>query len=256
MALSKNEIKLVQSLRLKKFRQKYDNFIAEGEKIAAEALGQSRFRTVRIFAEADWLAQHAALLQGLPAEAIREVSNQELGRISALSTPNKVLLLLAPPAQEGPDAELLVKKEALYLDDIQDPGNFGAILRIADWFAVSQVFRSPGSVEVFNPKVVQASMGAFLRVSCIETSMEALRHANPGIEIMGAALEGENLYEAQFPGRGVLVIGNESQGISEQCRAFLNRRIAIPRAEGGGAESLNAAVATGIIAAFWKKQGN
>lgn len=247
MSVSKNEIKYVQSLRLKKFRQKYNNFIAEGEKIAGEALLSARFNITRIFAVSEWLHDHAAWFSRIAPENIVEVDERELGKLSALSTPNKVLMILEMP----PNAEPPHIQTALYLDDVQDPGNLGAILRIADWFAIPQVFCSPGSVDVYNAKVVQASMGAFLRVHSQEVELETLLRRQPELPVLGAVLDGENLFTTTLPSSGLLVVGNESKGIQPSTQALLSHRIAIPKAPGGGAESLNAAVATGIITAFW-----
>lgn len=252
MALSKNEIKFVQSLRLKKYRQKYDNFSVEGEKIAEEVLRQRRFQPERIYAVSEWLEKSEALIAQLnPLPALHELSEAELGKISSLSTPNRVLLVLRPPQTPLP---LTLKKDepALYLDDLQDPGNLGAVLRIADWFGIPKVFCSPGSVDVYNSKVVQASMGAFLRVRSEEVALDDLIAANPGSPVMGAVLEGDNVFEAVLPRHGIMIIGNESKGISEAARQRLTHRIAIPRHQDGGAESLNAAVATGILAAWWR----
>ncbi len=252
MALSKNEIKFVQALRIKKFRQKYDNFIVEGEKIAQEVLLQDAFAVQWVFAEKAWLNTHEALLAGVPVGKVREVTSPELGKISGLSTPNKVLLVIEPP-KENRESLMHIEHKALFLDDIQDPGNLGAILRIADWFAIPKVFCSPGSVDIFNPKVVQASMGAMLRVKSAELPLESLSHANPGIPVMGAVLDGQNIFKAMLPSRGILVIGNESKGISTATSMLLTHRLAIPRAPGGGAESLNAAVAAGILTAYWQE---
>lgn len=247
MSVSKNDIKFVQSLRLKKFRQKYNNFIAEGEKIAAEALLSDRCRIIRIFALPEWLHENAALLSRIHPSVLTEAGENELAKISALSTPNKVLMVLEAP----PSGDLPLIQTALYLDDVQDPGNLGAILRIADWFAVPQVFCSPGSVDVYNPKVVQASMGAFLRVDSQEVDLETLLRRQPELPVLGAVLDGENLFGAPLPSSGLLVVGNESKGIRPATQLLLSHRISIPRAPGGGAESLNAAVATGIITSWW-----
>lgn len=247
MSVSKNDIKFVQSLRLKKFRQKYNNFIAEGEKIAGEALLSSRCKVVRVFALPEWLHENAAQLSPIQASAITEAGENDLAKLSGLSTPNKVLMVLEVP-QAG---ELPLIHTALYLDDVQDPGNLGAILRIADWFAVPQVFCSPGSVDVYNPKVVQASMGAFLRVDSQEIELETLLRRQPELPVLGAVLDGENLFTTPLPSSGLLIVGNESKGIRPATQQLLSHRIAITKAPGGGAESLNAAVATGIITACW-----
>lgn len=123
----------------------------------------------------------------------------------------------------------------------------GTLLRLADWFGISTVICSPNCVEVFNPKVIQASMGAFLRVSTIVADFEAVRNTAPGLTIFGADMEGENVFQADLPQTGVLVIGNEGAGITPAVMEQVTHRVSIPRGKGGGAESLNAAVAAGII---------
>ncbi len=252
MALSKNEIRLIQSLHLKKFRQKYHKFLAEGVKIALEALQQPRFRIHLLCATPDWLHDYAPQITSLPAAVIREVSEMELTKISTLTTPNKVLLVLDMPDKATPEG-LSIPGKALFLDNMQDPGNLGAILRIADWFGIPQVFCSPDSVDAFNPKVVQAGMGAFLRVQCQEVELAALRQANSELPVLGALLQGSNVFETALPARGILVIGNESKGIRAVNQPLIDLALSIPRAANGGAESLNAAVAAGILAALWQQ---
>ena len=144
----------------------------------------------------------------------------------------------------------------LFLDGIQDPGNLGTILRIADWFGISRVFSSPDCVDPFNPKVVQATMGAFLRVSCIETTIDRLYQEYPGIPIYGEVMDGENVFHTSLKGaNGIIVIGNEGSGISPEAERLLSHRISIPPAAHSGAESLNAAVATGILCAVFRNRG-
>ena len=145
---------------------------------------------------------------------------------------------------------------SLYLDGIQDPGNMGTILRIADWFGVDCVFSSPDCVDPYNPKVIQATMGAFLRVSCIETTIERLHEEHPGLPIYGAVMDGENVFHANLKSKeGIIVIGNEGRGISSEAESLLSQRISIPPAAHSGAESLNAAVATGILCAVFRERG-
>ncbi len=251
MAISRNEIKFVQALHQKKYRQIYDNFIAEGEKIARETLLQSRFQVFSLFAEASWLSANQMFYAHLPAETIRQVSTAELERISTLQTPNSVLLVLKKPTLSVENPLRIIQK-ALFLDDIQDPGNLGAILRIADWFGIPLVVCTPGSVELYNPKVIQASMGAFLRVRVETATLEEVIESNPGMPIMGAVLDGVNVFQEMLPGRGLLVIGNESKGVSAFNQKLLSQKLAIPQHPEGGAESLNAAVATGILVALWQ----
>jgi len=250
MAISKNEIKFVLAIHQKKYRQIYEKFIVEGEKIARETLLQRLFQVHGLYAVQNWLEENRELYTHLPAESIHQVSAGELERISALQTPNNILLVVNMP---NPNAEvtLRITQKALFLDDIQDPGNLGAILRIADWFGITHIVCSPGSVEIFNPKVIQASMGAFLRVRVETATLQELCTANPGIRVLGATLIGENTFKTQLPDQGILVIGNESKGISEGVLQLIDKKLTIPKPESGGAESLNAAVATGILVAVW-----
>ncbi len=247
--LSINKLKYIQSLHHKKFRQKYDNFIAEGDKIAYEILKSEKLILEGIFATSVWLEKYAPELKKHQA-IIQEISDAELKKISTLTTPNQVLMIVKQPSFE-PDNQLLNKELVLYLDGIQDPGNMGTILRIADWFGIKNVFCSDTCVEVFNPKVIQATMGAFLRVNTKEIPLENL--INETTPIYGALLEGENVFQKTLTTHGVIVIGNEGKGISETLLPLVNQPILIPP-HGEGAESLNAAVATGIICAVFRSR--
>jgi RNA methyltransferase, TrmH family len=170
--------------------------------------------------------------------------------ISNLTTPNKVLVVAKKTTPQY-NNEIMGKSFCFYLDGIQDPGNLGTILRIADWFSIPYVFCSPNTVELWNPKVIQASMGAFLRVHSSEITFEELTNRFPELPIFAAILRGNNIFETvikpDFPRRGIVIIGNEGQGISADLIEKAQFKITIPG--GGGAESLNAAVSTGIIAA-------
>ena len=254
MTLSINKIKHIKSLRLKKFRQKYNNFIVEGDKMARELLAHTPQRVVALYALESWLAG-ANGVSALSPEKIFSITAAELKKISNLNTPNQVLVVAdIPEAAQGP--EPLEKALSLYLDGIQDPGNMGTILRIADWFGINRVFSSPDCVDPFNPKVVQATMGAFLRVSCIETTIDRLYQEYPGIPIYGAVMDGENVFHTSLKGaNGIIVIGNEGSGISPEAERLLSHRISIPPAAHSGAESLNAAVATGILCAVFRNRG-
>lgn len=252
MAISKSTIKYLRSLSLKKFRQKYNNFIVEGDKMARELLTGQPGRVVALYALDSWLEQAGRELP-LPKEKTFVVAEQELARISNLSTPSQVLAVVSIPEYRV-EEEPLRSGLSLFLDGIQDPGNFGTILRIADWFGISFVFCSPTCVDPYNPKAIQASMGAFLRVKTVEQSLENLCRLAPGLPVYGAAMDGENIFQARLPAKGIIVIGNEGNGISAAAAGLLNRRISIPAAAHGGAESLNAAVATGIICAVFRNR--
>ncbi|HFA49909.1 MAG TPA: RNA methyltransferase [Bacteroidetes bacterium] len=248
--LSTKKLKYLKSLHQRKFRQKYANFIAEGAKTASEILSDKNVEIEGIFALKEWLTENAANIK-LPGEKVFEISESELKKISLLRTPNKVLLVLKQKKQGTPAA--LSSGISLYLDEIRDPGNMGTILRNADWFGVKWVYCSPQCVEVYNPKAVQASMGAFLRVKTQIETLDNIKKAAPGLPIYGAALDGKSIYEIEIPKAALVVIGNESFGISKETAKKLTHLIKIPRHADGRAESLNAAVATGIVLAAFRR---
>ncbi|HTJ13745.1 MAG TPA: RNA methyltransferase [Dinghuibacter sp.] len=239
--LSKAQIKYIQSLHQKKFRLEAKVFLAEGPKIAAEVLDRAPGRVRLVAALPAWITANASLLERVPAGRVSAVSEAELERISALVTPNEVLLVL----EEKEDAWSLPPGSwCLALDAIQDPGNLGTIIRIADWFGVGYLLCSPTCAEWYNPKVIQATMGSFLRVHHAYTDLAA-GIASSGRPVYAATLEGEPVTRLTRQPPGYILIGNESKGISPALRALATREVTIPRA--GEAESLNAAIATGII---------
>jgi TrmH family RNA methyltransferase len=248
--LSHNQIKLLSALSVKKYRQKYRKFIVEGDKITAELLSQSQWQVENLFATERWTKEYAALAAAFNG-ILSVVSESDLSKVSSLSTPPEVLAVVtlpendAAPAVSGTDVYF-------FLDGIRDPGNMGTILRVADWFGLPAVFCSPDCVDVYSPKVIQSSMGAFLRVATREIAFRELLATAPGIPVLGAVMDGRNLFEGRWPDHGLLVIGNEGQGISPDVQSLLTHRLTIPKGQGGGAESLNASVAAGIIAAFLK----
>jgi TrmH family RNA methyltransferase len=243
--LSINQQKYLRSLTQKKFRDKHNVFTVEGEKIVQEVLENEHFTIKKVFALASWFDQNRALLKGR-LYLFNEVSDKELKQISNLSTPNQVFVVVEKPATDF-QKELLDNRYALYLDNIQDPGNLGTIWRIADWFGFAYVFCSKGCVDWSNSKVIQSSMGAFLRVKILQKDFFDLKTEVPNVPTYAAVLGGKNVFETSFSKNGIVVIGNESKGISNELQAAADFKIAIPKGQYGGAESLNAAVATGII---------
>ena len=231
--LTNAEMKSIRSLREKKFRDELGLFTVEGEKSVAEALASS-FEVVRV----------------LRAE---DIGASAMERISQCATPSPVLAVVRMPKEDRP-AEL-PDGLALALDSVRDPGNFGTILRIADWFGVSQVFASPDSVETFNPKTVQASMGSVFRVRVSRCDIAALcaEFSSAGRRVYGTVLDGENIYSAQLTADGLVVMGNESNGISAEVARRLDSRLRIP-SFGGGAESLNVAVATAVTLSEFRRR--
>ncbi len=247
--LSQNKIKYLTSLQSKKFRQKYNIFVAEGEKICLEILKEKKIEVESIFAVKSWCEKHAYLLQYYGAK-VEEISESELKKISSLTTPNQVLIT-AHPQDFSLDKNLIFNDLVLYLDGIQDPGNMGTILRNADWFGIPYVFCSDTCVDIYNPKVIQSSMGAFLRVKSKEISLPTLLDRAKNIPIYGALLEGENIFQSKLEQKGIIVIGSEGKGISDATLPLISHKIKIPD-YGNGAESLNAAVASGIICALFR----
>lgn len=244
--LSASQQKFLTSLHVKKYRQKYRKFIVEGDKLVGELLGQRRVAVSFLYGLDSWAVAQGERLKPF-LEKFAPLTAAELKKVSTLTTPNQVLAVADMPEDAAP-ADFI---KALYLDGIQDPGNLGTILRIADWFGLSPVFCSPDCVDVYSPKVVQAGMGAVLRVPALEIPLEEILEKWPELPLLGASMVGESVFNAQLPDRGLLVIGNEGRGISPEVVARLSRQLTIPRAPQGQAESLNAAVATGILAAIW-----
>ncbi|MEZ4957104.1 MAG: RNA methyltransferase [Saprospiraceae bacterium] len=232
-------------MHLRKFRQKYGILVAEGVKTVTEIFDHPGSPIEGVYAVQEWLSENVHLVSKY-RDKIFAVTENELAAISQLKTPNQVLCVLKQPVFSYEDEDLS-SGFSLYLDDIRDPGNMGTILRIADWFGVRWVFCSKNCVEVSNPKVVQASMGAFLRVKTQTVSLQELRANYQGLPFLGTSLAGDSIFKIDLPEAGIIVIGNESVGISEETEQLLTQKIKIPRHPNGGAESLNAAVATGII---------
>lgn len=233
--LSKNELKYIQSLCQKKQRQAEGLFIAEGTKLAEELL-KSHYHIRKIYATADWEPPV------LPKEPVETITEAELERVSSLQTPNKVLIIAEQPRKTP--TPVLTKGLTLLLDGIQDPGNLGTLIRIADWFGIKQVIAGEHTAELYNPKVIQSTMGSFIRVNVVYQSLEEILESCK-LPVYGALLKGENVNKIKQVGDGLLVIGNESKGISQELLPYITHPVTIPRI--GGAESLNAAVAAGII---------
>lgn len=249
--LSINKSKFIISLQRKKIRRDTGLFVLEGDKMAKELIEQSAEQIEELFALAEWIEAQKDFLDYYKIQA-QEVSEKDLKKVSSLKTPNKVLVILRQPQGSTLPSDF-DQNLSLYLDEIQDPGNMGTILRIADWFGIKTVICSPNCVDVFSPKVVQASMGAIFRVVTLTKSLVNLKNQFPNMPIYGTLLEGENLYTTPLERRGLVVIGNEGKGISEDNKSLITKPIAIPRGSGSKAESLNAAIATGIVCAFFMK---
>ncbi len=249
--LSKNQIKQIQSLQLRKFRDAEKLFIAEGVKSVLELLFTRPEVVKDLFVTSVFAEQHQPELERANLVAV-VVTEEELKKISLQATPNQALAVCHyfPDTFREPDFD---KKFYLYLDDVRDPGNMGTILRMADWFGISTVFCSPASCDLYNPKVIQSTMGAFLRVHVVYAGLrELIEHRNIH-HVYGAVLNGKNIYRELLQ-PGLIVIGNEANGISEENLKLLNNPITIPADSGNNTESLNAAMAASIITAEFFRQ--
>ena len=229
--LSKKVLKDIQSLALKKSRDENRLFIAEGPKIVEELLQAAPLQIEKIYATESW---------GKDRKGVEIVSEAELERMSSLKTPNQVLAVLHQFEIHEPNASSFT----LYLDTIQDPGNFGTIVRIADWFGVKDIVCSSGCADLYNPKVVQSTMASIARANVFYDKNESWL-AKQTAPVYAASLYGESIYSFSKTDTGILIIGNESKGIRKEFFALATQLITIPKK--GEAESLNAAVATGIL---------
>ncbi|HEY4060923.1 MAG TPA: RNA methyltransferase [Puia sp.] len=230
MPITKSQVKYIQSLGHKKFRDQEGVFVVEGPKTVEELLNAPNMRTVAVYATKEWKG------------AATEVSDSELERLSSLSTPNQVLAVFEKPSFPPPVFNNTI---SLVLDGIQDPGNLGTIVRIADWFGIPRVWCSRDSADVFSAKAVQSTMGSIGRVQVLYGDPGELIRDHPALPVYAAVLEGKDLYGQKRIREGLIVIGNESRGIRSGWLAPSAHALTIPRI--GQAESLNAAVATGII---------
>ena len=241
--LSKKIVKYIQSLNLKKFRDQEDAFIAEGPKIVGEFLLQKKMECIMICAEKNWLHENEKLLKGIDSSAIFETDEHWLKSISHLNTPNKIVGVFRKIKN---DINVNFEgKISIMLDDLQDPGNLGTIIRIADWFAIENIICSKNSVDCYNPKVVQSTMGSLARVHVIYSDLENFISENSRIKMYATTLSGTSIFKFPKINEGIILIGNESKGIHNDILKNCAHQITIPRL--GHAESLNAAVAAGII---------
>jgi TrmH family RNA methyltransferase len=241
--LSRAQIKYIHSLRLKKYRQQYCRFTAEGAKVVDELLKGHHIRIDSLFATEEWLEGNMSLERLNPKMSIKLVSEQELKQISNLDTPQAVFAIgELPSVHELPE---LSGRISLALETIQDPGNLGTIIRIADWFGIENVICSPDCADAFSPKTVQSTMGSIARIRITEVSLDEMLEKMKNISTYAATLNGNDIREFSKIKEGIILIGNEGHGLSEKIMQMATHRITIPRL--GKAESLNAAVATGVI---------
>ena len=241
MSISKNQLKIITSLSQKKYRQKHKLFIAEGVKVVNELLNSS-FKVDTLFATDDFETD-------ISSGKIVRISDKDLQKISNLKTPNKVLGLFVisdeKPLQEN--------GLTIVLDAVNDPGNLGTIIRLCDWFGVAQLLCSKDTVDCYNQKVVQASMGSLTRISIKYIDVETyLKETN--LPTFIADMDGENVYKSTLPKEAVLIMGNEANGVSDELKLLIKNKISIPQfGETQETESLNVATATAILLSEFKR---
>lgn len=250
--LSKSTYKLVRSLATRKGRKAEHLFVAEGPKIVDELLPV--FEPVLVVATEEWMCSHPSLR--CPCET---VSDKELERLSLLQSPQQVLALMKIPSYQDSFQTIAKNELSLALDGVQDPGNLGTIIRIADWFGVHHIWTSPDTCDVWNPKVIQASMGSVARVAVHAIDLQAACSAlTKDVCLYGTSLSGTNIYETTLQSTGIIVMGNEGQGVSDSISQLCTKNLFIPRYPSNvvSAESLNVAMATGIILSEFRRQTN
>lgn len=247
--LSKNKIKYIHSLELKKNRKEEGVFIAEGHKLVGDLLGH--FPCKLIVALPNWLEKNPKVT----ADEIIEVTPDELSRASLLKTPQDVLAIFEQPHYEMP-TDIMKHSLCLALDDIQDPGNLGTIIRLADWFGIENIFCSHGTVDVYNPKVIQATMGALARVKLHYCDLVKLITSVKDIPIFGTFLDGNNIYGEDLSKNGLIIMGNEGNGVSKEVSKLINKKLYIPNypTSRETSESLNVAIATAIVCAEFRRR--
>ncbi|WP_313808025.1 RNA methyltransferase [Flavobacterium sp.] len=239
--LSKNQIKLITSLQQKKFRKQHGLFLAEGIKVIQELLN-SNFELQQLYVTDD-------ILKNVAKDKREVISDTDLKKITALSTPNNCLALFAIPEEKPIDVKGLI----VALDDIRDPGNLGTILRMCDWFGIKNLVCSKETVDIYNPKVIQATMGSIARVNTIYTDLVDFIKTTD-LPVFGTFMNGKNIYQSDLPSEGIIVMGNEANGISKEVEAVCSHRISIPRfGDLQQTESLNVATATAIVLSEFRR---
>lgn len=239
--VSKNQIKLITSLQQKKYRKQEQLFFAEGVKVVQELLN-SNFKLQDLFTtKQDFLT--------VQKDKVHAISDSELKKISALTTPNTCLAVFKMPKPK----DFVEKDLIVALDDVRDPGNLGTIIRLCDWFGIETMFCSEESVDIFNPKVVQATMGSISRINVVYGNLENFL-SKTKLPIFGTFMDGKNIYQEDLPKEGIVIMGNEANGISPSVEKLVSERIAIPRFGNlQVTESLNVATATAIILSEFKR---
>ena len=283
--ITKNQIKLIRQLEQKKFRRREGLFVAEGPKVVDDLIRYWQPKAIFAtdsYSPAPSIPSNSATPSNpsipsnpsnssvpsnpsnssVPSSVIQRISEDELSRISFLQHPQQVLALFPIPEQPSPHAVGERLKSTpnhliLALDGVQDPGNLGTIIRLADWFGIDTIVCSEDTADAWNPKVVQATMGSIARVKLTYTCLPEFLDTLPAdIPVFGTLLDGENIYEQELSEGGIIIMGNEGNGLTEKVRRRVNRRLLIPSYRNDTAESLNVAIATAIICAEFRRRGS
>ena len=242
---------------MKKYRKAEGVFVAEGHKLVGDLLDV--FECKYLAATSEWLSANVAWVdrQRRSGVEVDEVTDEELKRASFQETPQQVLAVFKQLTYEVDVNEVARKQLCLVLDDVQNPGNLGTIVRLADWFGIEHIFCSKGCADIYNPKTVQATMGGIARVQVHEADLpELLSRLDKDIPVYGTFLDGENMYGRELENRGLIVMGNEGKGVSKEVAAFVTERLYIPNYPEGRetSESLNVAIATAIVCAEFRRR--
>lgn len=254
--LSKNKIKYLHSLNTKKSRDVEGVFVAEGPKVVGDIFASHPSNLTLLVATSEWLNGDGKKVSTSANCEIIEVTTEELAKASFLCHPQQVLGVFKK-LKTLVNTTMLTSKLTIALDGVQDPGNLGTIIRIADWFGIENIICSRDTADVYNPKVVQATMGSIARVNVAYMYLSELFYSLPAnFPIYGTLLEGENLYEQELSDTGLIVMGNEGKGISPAIRQLINRALRIPNYPKGRetADSLNVAIATSIVCAEFRRR--
>ncbi|MCX6283372.1 MAG: RNA methyltransferase [Bacteroidetes bacterium] len=266
--LSNSQVKHINALKIKKYRDEYREFIAEGNTLVTDLI-ESQYGIAGVYAESQWIVANLELIRRRNI-AVFEADPQDMERITSLTSPSPVLSVVKIPPGYGYTIEMhdeesvervfpgLQNSLSLMLESISDPGNFGTMLRIADWFGIRNVICSEQCVELYNPKVVQASMGSVARVNVVYTDLPGLLETMKGrMPVYGTFLQGDPVYTRPLAENGIIVIGSEAHGISGELAPFVTDRLFIPSfgsSGNGKAESLNAAVAAAVVIAEFRRR--
>ena len=255
--LSKNKIKYIRSLEHKKYRTATSTFVAEGYKVVADLI--TSFHCKCLVATSEWLDNNASILASLHASdtEIFAVTDDELRKVSFQEAPQQVLAVFQQPQWSADIADIARHSLCIALDDVQNPGNLGTIVRLADWFGIEHIFCSRTSADIYNPKTIQATMGAIARVQVhyidLPSALATIGSATP---IYGTSLHGDSIYTKSLTSNGVIIMGNEGKGVSEAASAFVTEQLYIPNypQDRPTSESLNVAIATAIVCAEFRRR--